>query len=92
MSKRKLNQLVMEKHVNGWDDPRMPTIAGLRRAGVTPKAIRDFCERIGVTKQNSWIEMSMLEYCIREDLNENSPRAMAVLDPLKNNYRQLPRG
>jgi glutaminyl-tRNA synthetase len=83
MSKRKLNQLVMEKHVSGWDDPRMPTIAGLRRAGVTPKAIRDFCERIGVTKQNSWIEMSMLEYCIREDLNENSPRAMAVLDPLR---------
>jgi glutaminyl-tRNA synthetase len=83
MSKRKLNQLVMEKHVTGWDDPRMPTIAGLRRAGVTPAAIRDFCERIGVTKQNSWIEMSMLEYCIREDLNENSPRAMAVLNPLR---------
>jgi glutaminyl-tRNA synthetase len=83
MSKRKLNQLVMEKHVNGWDDPRMPTIAGLRRAGVTPKAIRDFCERIGVTKQNSWIEMSVLEYCIREDLNENAPRAMAVLNPLR---------
>jgi glutaminyl-tRNA synthetase len=83
MSKRKLNQLVMEKHVSGWDDPRMPTIAGLRRAGVTPKAIRDFCERIGVTKQNSWIEMSMLEYCIREDLNENSPRAMAILNPLR---------
>lgn len=83
MSKRKLNQLVMEKHVSGWDDPRMPTIAGLRRAGVTPAAIRDFCERIGVTKQNSWIEMSMLEYCIREDLNENSLRAMAVLKPLR---------
>lgn len=83
MSKRKLNQLVMEKHVNGWDDPRMPTIAGLRRAGFTPKAIRDFCERIGVTKQNSWIEMSVLEYCIREDLNENAPRAMAVLKPLR---------
>ena len=83
MSKRKLNQLVMEKHVSGWDDPRMPTIAGLRRRGVTPAAIRDFCERIGVTKQNSWIEMSMLEYCIREDLNENSPRAMAVLKPLR---------
>jgi glutaminyl-tRNA synthetase len=83
MSKRKLNQLVMEKHVNGWDDPRMPTIAGLRRAGFTPNAIRDFCERIGVTKQNSWIEMSVLEYCIREDLNENAPRAMAVLNPLR---------
>ena len=83
MSKRKLNQLVMEKRVSGWDDPRMPTIAGLRRAGVTPKAVRDFCERIGVTKQNSWIEMSMLEYCIREDLNEHSLRAMAVLKPLR---------
>ncbi|MDD5321453.1 MAG: glutamine--tRNA ligase/YqeY domain fusion protein [Methylococcales bacterium] len=83
VSKRKLNQLVTEKHVNGWDDPRMPTLAGLRRAGFTPKAIRDFCERIGVTKQNSWIEMSVLEYCIREDLNENAPRAMAVLQPLR---------
>ncbi|CAG1022050.1 glutaminyl-tRNA synthetase [Patescibacteria group bacterium] len=83
VSKRKLNQLVMEKHVHGWDDPRMPTLAGLRRAGVTPKAIRDFCERIGVTKQNSWIEMGVLEYCIREDLNENAYRAMAVLDPLR---------
>ncbi|WAK03568.1 glutamine--tRNA ligase/YqeY domain fusion protein [Methylobacter sp. YRD-M1] len=83
VSKRKLNQLVTEKHVNGWDDPRMPTIAGLRRAGFTPKAIRDFCERIGVTKQHSWIEMNVLEYCIREDLNENAPRAMAVLRPLR---------
>jgi glutaminyl-tRNA synthetase len=83
VSKRKLNQLVMEKHVNGWDDPRMPTIAGLRRAGFTPKAIRDFCERIGLTKQNSWIEMGVLEYCIREDLNENALRAMAVLQPLR---------
>ncbi|MBL6987225.1 MAG: glutamine--tRNA ligase/YqeY domain fusion protein [Methylobacter sp.] len=83
VSKRKLNQLVTEKHVNGWDDPRMPTVAGLRRAGFTPKAIRDFCERIGVTKQNSWIEMGVLEYCIREDLNENAPRAMAVLQPLR---------
>jgi glutaminyl-tRNA synthetase len=83
VSKRKLNQLVMEKHVSGWDDPRMPTLAGLRRAGVTPKAIRDFCERIGITKQNSWIEMGVLEYCIREDLNENALRAMAVLQPLR---------
>lgn len=83
VSKRKLNQLVMEKHVHGWDDPRMPTLAGLRRAGVTPKAIRDFCERIGITKQNSWIEMGVLEYCIREDLNENALRAMAVLQPLR---------
>jgi len=83
VSKRKLNQLVTEKHVHGWDDPRMPTLAGLRRAGFTPKAIRDFCERIGVTKQNSWIEMGVLEYCIREDLNENALRAMAVLQPLR---------
>lgn len=83
VSKRKLNQLVTEKHVSGWDDPRMPTLAGLRRAGFTPKAIRDFCERIGMTKQNSWIEMGVLEYCIREDLNENALRAMAVLQPLR---------
>jgi len=83
VSKRKLNQLVTEKHVNGWDDPRMPTIAGLRRAGFTPKAIRDFCERIGITKQNSWIEMGVLDYCIREDLNENALRVMAVLQPLR---------
>jgi glutaminyl-tRNA synthetase len=83
VSKRKLNQLVTEKDVNGWDDPRMPTLAGLRRAGFTPKAIRDFCERIGVTKKDSWIEMSVLEYCIREDLNDNAPRAMAVLHPLR---------
>ena len=83
VSKRKLNQLVTEKHVFGWDDPRMPTIAGLRRAGFTPQAIKDFCERIGITKQNSWIEMGVLEYCIREDLNVNAFRAMAVLEPLR---------
>jgi len=83
VSKRKLNQLVTEKHVLGWDDPRMPTIAGLRRAGVTPTAIRDFCERIGLTKKDSWIEMSVLEHCIREDLNQNSLRAMAVAEPLR---------
>ncbi|MDD5213933.1 MAG: glutamine--tRNA ligase/YqeY domain fusion protein [Methylococcales bacterium] len=83
VSKRKLNQLVTEKHVSGWDDPRMPTIAGLRRAGFTPQSIKDFCERIGITKQNSWIEMGVLEYCIREDLNTNAFRAMAVLEPLR---------
>ncbi len=83
MSKRKLNQLVTENHVTGWDDPRMPTIAGLRRAGYTAAAIRDFCERIGITKKDSWIEMGVLENCIREDLNENAPRAMAVLEPLR---------
>jgi glutaminyl-tRNA synthetase len=83
VSKRKLLQLVTEKHVNGWSDPRMPTISGLRRAGFTPEAIRDFCERIGVTKKDSWIEMGVLENCIRENLNEHAPRAMAVLKPLR---------
>ena len=83
VSKRKLAQLVNENHVNGWDDPRMPTIAGMRRAGYTPTSIRDFCERIGITKKDSWIEMAVLENCIREDLNDNAPRAMAVLEPLR---------
>lgn len=83
MSKRKLNQLVTEKLVNGWDDPRMPTISGLRRRGFTPNSIREFCSRIGVTKQENMIEFGSLEACIREDLNENAPRAMAVLDPIK---------
>ena len=83
VSKRKLAQLVNENHVNGWDDPRMPTIAGMRRAGYTPESIRDFCERIGITKKDSWIEMAVLENCIREDLNDNAPRAMAVLNPLR---------
>ncbi len=83
VSKRKLAQLVNENHVNGWDDPRMPTIAGMRRAGYTPASIRDFCERIGITKKDSWIEMAVLENCIREDLNDNAPRAMAVLEPLR---------
>ncbi len=83
MSKRKLNQLVVENHVNGWDDPRMPTIAGMRRAGYTPASIRDFCERIGITKKDAWIEMGVLENCIREDLNKNAPRRMAVLKPLR---------
>ncbi len=83
MSKRKLNQLVTEKLVIGWDDPRMPTISGLRRRGFTPSAIREFCKRIGVTKQENMIEYSALESCIRDDLNENAPRAMAVLDPVK---------
>ncbi|MDO6705033.1 glutamine--tRNA ligase [Photobacterium sp. 1_MG-2023] len=83
MSKRKLNQLVTEKLVSGWDDPRMPTISGLRRRGFTPGSIREFCKRIGVTKQDNTIEMSSLESCIRDDLNEHAPRAMAVLDPVK---------
>jgi glutaminyl-tRNA synthetase len=92
VSKRKLNQLVTEKHVSGWDDPRMPTIAGLRRAGVTPAAIRDFCERIGLTKKDSWIEMSVLEHCVREDLNQNSLRAMAVAEPLRVVITNYPEG
>ena len=83
LSKRKLIQLVEEKHVNGWDDPRMPTIVGVRRRGFTPESIRLFAERIGVSKENSTIEMTILEDCLREDLNEKAPRATAVLDPLK---------
>ncbi|GAA77805.1 glutamine--tRNA ligase [Pseudoalteromonas sp. BSi20495] len=83
MSKRKLSDLVVNNHVEGWDDPRMPTIAGLRRRGYTPGSIREFCLRIGVTKQENMVEMGMLEACIREDLNENAPRAMAVLDPVE---------
>jgi len=83
MSKRKLNQLVVDNLVDGWDDPRMPTISGLRRRGFTPAAIREFCKRIGVTKQENMIEMGVLESCIRDDLNENAARAMAVLDPVK---------
>jgi glutaminyl-tRNA synthetase len=83
MSKRKLNQLVKEKLVDGWDDPRMPTISGLRRRGFTPSSMREFCKRIGVTKQDNMIEFGALESCIRDDLNENAARAMAVLDPVK---------
>lgn len=83
MSKRKLRLLVEEGHVSGWDDPRMPTISGLRRRGYTPEAIRDFCERIGVAKANSIVDIAMLEHCIREDLNARAPRVMAVLRPLK---------
>ncbi|HAS6349833.1 TPA: glutamine--tRNA ligase [Vibrio vulnificus] len=92
MSKRKLNQLVTEKLVNGWDDPRMPTISGLRRRGFTPASIREFCKRIGVTKQENMIEFSSLESCIRDDLNENAPRAMAVLDPVKLVIENFPVG
>jgi len=83
MSKRRLTQLVSEGFVEGWDDPRMPTIAGLRRRGYTPVAIRDFCERIGVTKADNLVEMAMLENAVREDLDATAPRAMAVLHPLK---------
>ena len=83
MSKRRLLQLVQEGHVSGWDDPRMPTIAGLRRRGVTPEAIRDFCERIGVAKKENVIDVALLEHCVREELNRRAPRAMAVLKPLR---------
>ena len=83
MSKRILRQLVEEGIVNGWDDPRMPTISGLRRRGVTPAAIRDFCDRIGVAKSNSTVDIGLLEHCIREDLSKNAYRVMAVLRPLK---------
>lgn len=83
LSKRKLLQLVQHKHVSGWDDPRMPTLAGFRRRGYTPQALRTFCERIGVAKRNSMVDIAMLEHCLREDLNKRAPRVMAVLRPLK---------
>ena len=91
MSKRKLTELVEEGRVSGWDDPRMPTIAGLRRRGYTPASIRDFCTRIGVSKSENTVQMSVLENCIREDLNANAPRRMGVIHPLKvviKNYPQ----
>ncbi|AMA65032.1 Glutamine--tRNA ligase [Candidatus Arsenophonus lipoptenae] len=83
MSKRRLNQLITENKVANWDDPRMPTISGLRRRGYTANAIREFCKRIGITKKDNVIEMEALESCIRDDLNKNAPRVMAVLDPIK---------
>ena len=90
LSKRRLIQLVEEKHVRGWDDPRMPTITGIRRRGYTAASIRDFCERIGVTKNDAWIEMVVLENCIRDELNVNAPRRMGVLDPVKVIITDLP--
>ena len=90
MSKRKLTQLVSEKVVEGWDDPRMLTVSGLRRRGYTAASLREFCKRIGVTKQDNIVEMASLESCIRDDLNENAPRAMAVLDPVKMVINNLP--
>ncbi|MEI9599129.1 glutamine--tRNA ligase [Moellerella wisconsensis] len=92
MSKRKLNQLVTEKVVDGWDDPRMPTVSGLRRRGYTAASIREFCQRIGVTKQDNNVEMASLESCIRDDLNENAPRAMAVIDPVRLVIENMPEG
>jgi glutaminyl-tRNA synthetase len=92
MSKRKLLQLVQEKSVNGWDDPRMPTISGLRRRGYTSNSIRKFCETIGVAKRENVIDVSLLEFCLREDLNKTAPRVMAVLDPVKVIITNYPSG
>lgn len=92
MSKRKLLQLVTEGHVSGWDDPRMPTISGLRRRGYTPHSIREFCERIGIAKRENLIELGLLEFCIREDLNKTANRVMAVLDPIKLVITNYPEG
>lgn len=92
LSKRKLVQLVQEGHVPGWDDPRMPTLAGMRRRGYTPGAIRKFCERVGVAKRQNVIDIGMLEHAVREDLNLSAPRALAVLNPLKVVIENYPRG
>lgn len=92
MSKRKLRQLVEEGKVSGWDDPRMPTLCGLRRRGYTPRSIRNFCERIGVAKASSTVEYSFLEHCLREDLNETAERVMAVLHPVKLTVTNYPEG
>jgi len=92
MSKRKLRRLVEDGYVEGWDDPRMPTLCGLRRRGYTPGSIRDFCERIGVGKTSNSIESALLEHCLREDLNKNAPRAMAVLRPVKLLIANYPEG
>lgn len=92
MSKRKLLQLVNEKHVNGWDDPRMPTISAMRRRGYPPAAIREFARRIGVSKRENIVDISLLEFCVREELNKVSKRVMAVLDPLKVVLTNYPKG
>jgi glutaminyl-tRNA synthetase len=92
MSKRKLLQLVQEKHVSGWDDPRMPTLQGLRRRGYTPESIKTFCERVGVTKKDSCIELGFLETCIREDLDSSVCRVMGVLRPVKVVIENYPEG
>ncbi len=92
LSKRKLIQLVNEGHVTGWDDPRMPTLAGMCRRGYTPEAIRDFCERIGVTKADNLVDIALLEHCVRDDLNRRAPRVMGVLRPLKVVIENYPEG
>jgi len=91
-SKRKLKQLVDEKHVDGWDDPRMSTISAFRRRGYTPASIREFCERIGVTRSDGVVDMGVLEFCIRDDLDASAPRAMCVLKPLKVTITNYPEG
>lgn len=92
MSKRKLLHLVTDKHVHGWDDPRMPTLSGVRRRGFTPEALRRFCDEIGVAKRENLIDVGLLEFCVREDLNTRAPRAMAVLRPLKLVIENYPAG
>ena len=92
MSKRRLRFLVEEGYVNGWDDPRMPTLSAFRRRGYTPEAIRDFCDRLGVAKRDTMVDVSLLEHCLREDLNRNSPRVMGVLNPLKVVIDNYPEG
>jgi glutaminyl-tRNA synthetase len=92
LSKRKLIELVEKGHVTGWDDPRMPTIAGMRRRGYTPEAIRNFCERIGVAKNDSVVDVTLLEHCVREDLNERAPRVLGVLNPLRVVIDNYPEG
>ena len=92
LSKRKLLHLVTGGHVKGWDDPRMPTLAGLRRRGFTPEALRDFCNRIGLAKRDSVVEVELLEHCLREDLNRRAPRVMAVLDPVRVVLTNYPEG
>jgi glutaminyl-tRNA synthetase len=92
LSKRKLQRLVTEELVSGWDDPRLPTLEGMRRRGYTPAAIRNFCDVIGVSKKESRIDMGLLESCLREDLNENAPRVMGVIRPLKVTLENYPEG
>ena len=92
MSKRVLSGLVENGHVNGWDDPRMPTLAGMRRRGYSPAAIRDFCQKIGVTKSDNMVEMAFLESCVREDLQDRAMRVMGVLRPLKVTIENFPEG
>lgn len=92
MSKRKLLQLVMEKHVSGWDDPRMPTLSGMRRRGYPPEAIREFCDRIGIARRENLIDIGLLEFCVREVLNKNADRRMVVTDPLKVIITNFPEG